>query len=325
MRKSILSVIRRKHSVSQQTRNTATVTTAIQQQHHHHQNIHMPPTMSVQQQVERSEYRKIRVPHQQGIDDNYKQRKNDILEIAKQYSIGQPIPSVQYTNHEIQVWNTVYKAMVNEYYPKYAIYEVLETLPLMEQCGFGLNKVPQLENVSQCLKNISGFELRPVEGLLDARQFLAAMAQRVFYCTQYVRHHGNPQFSPDPDCIHDLLGHIPLLLNPVIADMSQMIGEASIRATEEQVAQLRFIYWNTIETGVVKQDGKRRAYGAALLSSFGELEHLQNIESRKMRKFDIEAVITQGPIDDSRYQEFYFFSDTLEEVKKQVEDYCNSI
>lgn len=209
-------------------------------------------------------------------------------------------------------------------YRIYACKEYLENWDqLIQFCGYREDNIPQLQDIDTFLKRKTGFQLRPVAGYLSPRDFLAGLAFRVFHCTQYIRHSSDPFYTPEPDCCHELLGHMPLLANPSFAQFSQEIGLASLGASDDEVGKIATCYFFTVEFGLCKENDQLKVFGAGLLSSVAELQHAVSATD-KIKRFDPEITSQEECIITS-YQNSYFFTDTFEEAKEKMRAFAATI
>lgn len=252
-------------------------------------------------------------------DEPYKKRRAEVTQLATDYKIGQQIPRVEYTEEEIELWNKVY-AGLRVAHPKYACKKYLDGVKDLEDKGLmGQGFIPAVADLSEYLKSKTGFQLRPIGGYVEPRDFLAHLAFRYFPCTQYIRHPKNIDYSPDPDGIHDMVGHIPMFLDMDLANITQKIGQISLGATDEIIKKLTSLYWFTVEVGLTNEDGEPKIYGAAILSSVAEMEY--SLGGRvPVEKFDAMTVC-EKLFDPTNYQEIYYITDSLANAIDQVSEF----
>lgn len=208
-------------------------------------------------------------PDHPGFRDRvYRERRNRIAALANAHRTGSPIPEVRYSEAEHEVWRSVV-ARLSDLHGEKACRALLEL-----QRGFPLpvERVPQLAEITGRLAPRTGFRMEPVGGLVVPRCFFEALARRVFLSTQYVRHPSRPYYTPEPDIIHELVGHAATLAHPGIAELNRLLGAAASVADPARLKRIERVYWFTLEFGVVEEDGRLKALGAGLLSSVGELD-----------------------------------------------------
>lgn len=228
----------------------------------------------------------LELDHPGASDEVYRTRRDYIASLAKRFRETGEITDVDYTHEEQGIWKHV-ATRLEELHQKHASPFYLRA---KKDLGFSNERIPQLSEMNRRLKELTGFRLAPIEGLVETRGFLSWLSYRTMLSTQYIRHHSRPEYTPEPDIVHEAIGHIPMFTNPAFADFSQFIGHGARIATDEQLEQLGRLYWFTVEFGLVEHEGDIKAYGAGLLSSFGELEHAFSDEVER-RPFDLETVI----------------------------------
>jgi phenylalanine-4-hydroxylase len=257
------------------------------------------------------------VDHPGFSDPAYRARRARIAKAGAAYHRGDPIPDVIYTAEEDEVWRTVSTELAGKH-RKYACREYL----------FGADRlvlpparVPQLREVDERVHRLTGFHISPVPGLVPTRTFYGSLAERTFLSTQYMRHHSVPFYTPEPDIVHEIIGHANMLASPVFADLYEAAGRASLRATTNaSLDAFSRVFWFTLEFGVVYEDGAVKAYGAGLLSSYGEIETFRDAE---IRSWDLKAMATES-YDITRYQPVLFAAASFEQLSSDLHAFFSS-
>ena len=67
-------------------------------------------------------------------------------------------------------------------------------------------------------------------GLVPDEVFFEHLANRRFPSGHFIRKPHELDYLEEPDVFHDVFGHVPMLMNPVIADYIQAYGEGGLRA-----------------------------------------------------------------------------------------------
>ena len=247
-------------------------------------------------------------------DAAYRARRNRIARLALEHRPGDPIPEAPYTPEEHAVWRAIREALE----PRHREYACAEFLDSLGRLELPRERIPQLGEVSAKIEALSGFRLEPVAGLVEPRVFMETLAGGVFLCTQYIRHHSTPLYTPEPDVVHELIGHGVTLASPRLAELNRMFGQAVGRTTsDEALERLSRVYWHTIEFGVLREGGCVKAYGTGLLSSAGELEAMGRAE---LRHLDLEAASRQD-YDPTDFQPVLFCADSFEDMYQDLREF----
>jgi phenylalanine-4-hydroxylase len=251
-------------------------------------------------------------------DAIYRARRNLIAQLAQNYREPAAVPEVEYTDAEQEVWRMVWKGLEPLHDKKAArqYHEAFEQVPLDRKI------VPQLHQVNALLKRCSGFQMLPVAGLVSSRTFQGQLSRDVFLATQYMRHSSVPFYTPEPDVVHELVGHAATLAHPQYMRLNRAFGRAALAVDEKELTDLERLYWFTVEFGVVKEQGQLKAYGAGILSSFGELERFE--KESKLLPFDIET-IKRTPYDPTQYQGTLFVAESFDALERDLCGYLDRV
>lgn len=243
-------------------------------------------------------------------DPAYRARRSHIAAAAINAPAG-TVPVIDYTEDEHRIWRLCQEQLA----PKHEKYAHSEFLAAKHRLRLPTDHVPQLDQVSARLRPLTGWGYRAAPGLVPLREFYADLGARTFNSTQYLRHGSEPLYTPEPDIIHEVIGHGNQLASARFARLTEAAGRASLRLeTEDAMKFVADVFWFSMEFGVVKEHGEVKAYGAGILSSFGEMDEFGHMEHRGLDLADMGTLA----YDITEYQPVLFCAESLDELDDVV-------
>jgi len=257
-----------------------------------------------------------------------KERKRMINEAVASTPAGD-VPWIPrgYLQEEHLMWRAIFRT-VSSAASSYACQEYLRAL--REGAAYRDDVVPDIAELNERVKRQTGWQVAPCIGSIPPSEFFMELEARRMPCTMYIRPHTKFSFTEDPDCVHEMLGHIPHLFIPSWARLYQAFGRAARRLTErgdkDAYERLNLMYFAVVEKGLVRDgpDGDVKAIGASVISGAGELEHALTNPERHL-PLEVDLVMKYGSTDEDGFMERYFVGDGVDTMADFVIDWMSTL
>lgn len=197
-----------------------------------------------------------------------------------------------YTSEDFQVWKILFDRQFENLKTK-GSQKYLDCLISMKEV-LHAEKIPDFKDLNLFLLEHCGWQIEVVKGLIPVTEFFQLLSERKFCSSTWLRNKSQIDYLEEPDMFHDIFGHIPLLLNPSFANFTQKLGDLGVQFKDSPTTllSLQRLYWFTIEFGLIKEQDQVKSYGAGIMSSFGETNHIQN-DSIQIEPYLIPEIIAQ--------------------------------
>lgn len=224
----------------------------------------------------------------------------------------------KYTPEDQEVWNILATRQL-ENLPGKAHPEYLKCLKEMDSV-LNAGHIPRFEELNRVLTDAQGWSIAVVPGLIPVEQFFELLKERKFSASTWLRNKSQLNYLEEPDMFHDIFGHIPLLMNESYADFAQKLGALGVKYIDDKtiITQLQRLYWFTIEFGLINHKDETLIYGAGIISSSGETDHVMN-DDVDVRPYDIFEIIEQDFIT-SEIQTRYFVLEDFDQLFRSIEN-----
>lgn len=223
----------------------------------------------------------------------------------------------KYSKEDFKVWSILFERQMKNL-PEKATAEFLKG---MDKVEFKKEKIPNFDEVNKKLRQLTGWELQAVPGIVPDKIFFELLYTKKFPATTWLRKMSQLDYLEEPDMFHDVFAHVPLLSNQPFCDFLQGLSIIALKHIDNDwaIELVSRIYWFTVEFGLINEEGNLRIYGAGILSSNGETDFCLSDEPPK-HVFDV-AEILNSPYIKEKFQEKYFVIDSYENLFHSLDQF----
>ena len=221
-----------------------------------------------------------------------------------------------YTEEDFNVWKILFNRQIDNL-KEIVAQEFLDSLKKMQ---FNPHKIPDFIEVNRILKNSTGWKIKTVPNIAEAKDFFSCLSKKQFTTTCWLRSMSEIDYLEEPDMFHDVFAHIPLLINKNYSDFFHKIGQIglSVINDEERLKKLQRLYWFTIEFGLLKSGSKHKIYGAGIISSKGESENAMAKSSTK-EDYNVKKIMNHDFRTDV-IQDTYYVIESFDQLINSISD-----
>ena len=214
--------------------------------------------------------------------------------------------------------NAVWHELITRQMPIVENRGCIEYIHGLEALKLSHEKIPQCPEISEVLRQHTGWQLQPVSALISFSHFFKLLSEKKFPAATFIRRREELDYLQEPDIFHEVFGHCPLLTNQAYADFTEMYGKLALTATPEDRVMLARLYWFTIEFGLIKQENGLRAYGGGILSSASETKYCIESTVPVRVPFDLSDVL-RTPYRIDIIQPIYYVIDSFDILYQLIE------
>jgi phenylalanine-4-hydroxylase len=247
-------------------------------------------------------------------DANWSPSPANAGEEARWHDFLVPQDWAHFSAEEHGVWDTLFARQV----PYLGTRIVTPFLEGIATLGLDLPGIPDLDRLNARLQPLTGWRCVSVPGLVPDDAFFAMLAERVFPIGNFIRGADSLDYLEEPDCFHDIFGHVPLLAHEPVARLMEAMGRLGVEAVASGLGEtISRLYWHTVEFGLAREGGAVKILGAGLASSFGEAHFAIEADVPRPR-FTLRDAAATGYRSDA-FQPLYFVSDSLDDAAAELE------